>query len=676
MKKLNLLLFLIQFLKTNFIKTCIVLLGLFLTATSCNSTPQISEESETISVLFSHQSGFYDSDFFLKLHSDIGDTILYTLDGSFPDINNVGGVQYKIKPCIDCEFEYRTIETFIYNEPIKVYDRSSEENNVSTIPNSYIKFAPPPNRLDKATIIRAAILSEKKSNSIYTKVYFIGDTLKNYLSLPVLSLVIQEDDFWGYKRGIYVPGKNFNPENLDYSGNHFQRGSDWERPVYAEYFDTNADIGFSQQLGLRIHGGTSRKFSNRSLRLYARSKYGKNVIEYPLFKNRDRHVHKRLKLRTSGQDIIHTLFRDALMCNLMINTNVITEDYHQVNLFINGEYWGIFNIRERFDNHYVERNFDIPRDEVEILDNWRVTNSNYELFRDFVTKIDSDKKLYYKIVSHFIDLNSFIDKKIAEIFFGRWDIHWEIWRQSNNKCSKWQWVLWDMDVGMGLPNVWGPEWSHNAEVDANYLKPFLTDYRTETLNLEFYHIMQNPIIRNIFINRFAEMMSSNLSEERIMQKIKVISENIKPSIPKHIDRWLSVEGIPSMEHWYHSIELMKDFAKNRHQHVYNHLLEHFKIEGISEVKVKNTTKNGTIKINGNELSNLIDETINPKNKYWECLYFKNIPVELSIVPNSKNKFIGWEVNGQIFSEKEKITLLFSDDQYLIIPVFKLSNMML
>jgi len=621
------------------------------------------ENGHSSEIQFSHDSGFYNAPFYLTLSSSsVHDTILYTVDGSLPLPQNTGGKTYIYKPGPESDFMERTLKTFVYDAPINIKDRSEENNQVSTIPNSYIKFAPPLVTLDKSTVVRAAVQKADTTGEVFSRVYFVGNHLQSYLNLPVLSLAVAEDDFWGYEQGIYVPGINYNPANLRFSGNHFQRGDEWERTVHVHYFDTNGDAGFSQLMGIRIHGGTSRIYSNRSLRLYARSDYGNNVLTYPLFENSRNITHKRLKLRTSGQDIKHTFFRDALMTKLMMNRTPIREDYHPVNLFINGEYWGITNIRERFDNHYVEQNLGIDRDRVEILDHWTYTNDNYETFRSYVGEEDPGNDDFFDFINQKINIQSLLDLRIAEVFFGRWDIHWKTWRVPDSDFDKWQWVLWDFDVGMSLPNAWGPEWSHYAPYDANYLKPFLTDYRIETLNYEFSRMMQNQTVRNMFINSFADMLNSNLSKNHILQEIDHFKNLIEPAVPKHVERWLSVEGIPSVDHWYKSIGILKRFAEHRHPHIYEHIKEYFNIDDTIEIKtdVSNQYK-GYVKINTLKIhppTPGISEFPYP----FSGTYFQGIPVEVEAIPNPGYRFSHWE--GASSSTSATITLDNHEDVFL------------
>ena len=119
----------------------------------------------------------------------------------------------------------------------------------------------------QAVVVRAqAFLPDGTSGPVSSVTYFMGmDT-----SLPMLSLIIDPDDFWDDERGIYV--------------NHWQRGPDWERPVDLTYVAAGGETGFQIGAGVRMHGGWTRYFSDKkSLRLYFRELYGARKLNYPLF---------------------------------------------------------------------------------------------------------------------------------------------------------------------------------------------------------------------------------------------------------------------------------------------------------------------------------------------------------------------------------------------------------
>ena len=627
---------------------------------------------------FSAESGFYDEPFTLEITTDVDEAvILYTLDGSKPNPDHIGGATYELEMVVGGGLTERVMETFVYSSPLEIIDRSSQPNSISTIATHHNMFNIPASTIAKAMVIRAAIFAGEQVGPVSTNTYFVGEQMRNFLGLPVLSLAVQEDAFWSYEEGIIVPGTHFDPNQVPIwrnNGNPYQRGRDWEREVHAEYFNRSGSTGFSQKTGIRVHGGTSRFFVNRSMRLYARSDYGKSTIEYPLFPNRGAQVHKRFKLRTSGQDYVSTYFRDALMTLLVIESEVTAEDYHPVNLFINGEYWGITNIRERFDHHYAERNFGIPRDDVEILPSWGSTNDHYNEFRTFVDETSPIEPGYYGDINKWIYLDSLLDLKIAEIFFGRYDHHWEVWRDGRDPESRWRWVMWDFDVGMLLPG-YSPagrsEWQGPDEIDitVNYLERFLEDYYTSTFNREFSGIMRNRDVRNRFLNRLALMMSTNLSDEYINSEIDRIKKKLEPSIPDHIERWRTSHGrIGNMENWYDQIDFLRDFANRRQEIVYQQAVDYFGLPGIATLEIEQAFGEGIVLLEDEPLNRFITGRVYDASlTSWSGTFFRNVPVTLTAQPEAGYRFVGW--TGDIDSNEKTIELDLSSS-ISVRPVFE------
>ena len=76
---------------------------------------------------------------------------------------------------------------------------------------------------------------------------------------------------------------------------------------------------------------------------------------------------KSVVLRNSGGDFNKSNFRDGLMTHLATETGLVTQAFQPVVVYINGEYWGIQNLREKINEHFVEANFDVDKDSIDIV---------------------------------------------------------------------------------------------------------------------------------------------------------------------------------------------------------------------------------------------------------------------------------------------------------------------
>jgi len=303
----------------------------------------------------SHQSGFYNSEFELELLSqDKESTIYYTLDGSTP-----------------------TTKDLLYGNSILIQDNANSINLIPTTPlqgpqqlSDFIWL--PPKDINKASILRfGAFKNDSLQGAIQSKIYFIGEDFKKRYEFPIISLITDNLNLFNYEDGIYIPGKRFDEEGFTNSywpiGNYHNRGIKWEKNVHISYFEHNLELGFETNAGMRVRGFGSAIFPQKSLNIYFREEYGLNTVSYPIFLNSSTEMHKRLILRNSGNDFLSTHFKDALLQNLLSTTNLELQKFRPSVVFLNGEYWGIHNIREKYDRYYFKYNYMLDEDSINII---------------------------------------------------------------------------------------------------------------------------------------------------------------------------------------------------------------------------------------------------------------------------------------------------------------------
>ena len=382
---------------------------------------------------FSQPAGFYANSLTLELHSSDPDThILYTLDGSEPNALSAR-----------------------YEHPFSVVDRSSEPNGISMISGTSTNnqhtdgWKAPKGLVRKITVIRARAYREGALPSpTVGHSYAIGPATN--AGLPVISLSLAPESLFDFDRGIYMLGRTFvdwrrsHPSEVltgHTPANYTQRGPDWERPALLEYFDPAGALAFSRDVRLDIQGQSSRSFRQKSLGV----KTVAGAIPYELFPGLRRHgdgtpLHEfqHLRLRNSGNDWAYTLFRDALCHRLAEGLGIDTEAYRPVIVFLNGEYWGIHNIREQHDADYLHSHYDVPKEQAVICsaDGSLVegpTNANQSFLdlRHYLETHDLSVPVNYELVTRQIDIRNFIRYHAACVYFGNAD--WphnnlQVWR--------------------------------------------------------------------------------------------------------------------------------------------------------------------------------------------------------------------------------------------------------
>jgi hypothetical protein len=304
---------------------------------------------------FSHDSGVYDESFILEITPKIkGSRLIYTLDGSFPDL------------VLNPE------NTFIYKQPIKIIDthRSTTLSSkwYATENSTY------PQRGENMIPYSGIVVRAKTEFSSENSAFFIFSNLGE-ITLPIISLTMENNYLIDPETGLYTGGSDYENylKSADYDeslttnfpANFLNRGIDWERPLKTHtrnaviFHYCNASKCLKQNIGVRIHGATTRRNPMKSLRLYAREEYGKPYFEGKFFKDQRISRFKRLLLRSSGQDWGVTLLANGTYHTIAKSLDVETQNYQPTVLFINGEYWGIHNLRERYDRFYFSEKYNV-----------------------------------------------------------------------------------------------------------------------------------------------------------------------------------------------------------------------------------------------------------------------------------------------------------------------------
>lgn len=623
------------------------------------ATPNASNDNSQTIVLepvFSHQAGFYTEEIELELSVSQEDTKVYfTLDGSDPKPGDP--------------------HTFEYTGKIKIKSRAGDPNVLSMIETGEYFWDPPLGEVFKCSMVKAvAIRSDGSKSRTVTKSYFIDPNMLTRYSLPVISIVTDEANLFDKNTGIYL--------------NHNESGPDWERPAHVEFFEKDGTLGFSQYCGIRLHGIGSKSFSQKSLRLYADRGYDyKDKISYNIFPGLTDKVtgksitdFKRLILRNSGSDWPNSMFRDAMMQKLVSHLNLDTQAYRPSVVFIDGEYWGIHNIRERYDNLYFASHYNLDKDKVALLEvpfdfgysgkltvNEGTTQDAEAYTNDitnFIKSNDITQKENYEYLKTKMDMDNFIDYQVANIYFANGD-----WPQNNvsmwkyktedglyhpeapyGQDGRWRWIIKDTDFGfcgpmMGAGGITHDTLSHASESTQNEWSVIL-----------FKKLLENTEFRNAFINRMADYLNTCFDSALVIDTIDEMKDAIASSIPEHNARWQAIFD------WDSDVELMRTFAKERPDNVINHIINKFNslgVTGTNSIKLETDTTKGFIRINSIDLK-ASTRGVNTSES-WTGNYFNGVPLTIKAVAEDGYVFDRWEGTTET---SDTITLTPSEDMHL------------
>lgn len=481
-------------------------------------------------------------------------------------------------------------------------------------------------------------------------------------SLPIMSLSTEPDNLFSNEEGIYVFGNNASSSD-DYPYFNANFWEDWERPIHIEFYDDSKVLGFKFDGGVKIFGGWSRGLPQKSLSIFTRSQYGISELEYNLFPDKPLDIFEAFVLRNSGNDWFgldygggmwstNVMFRDALMTGLAQDTDLDLQYYRPCVVYLNGEYWGIHNIREKINEHFIASNNNINPDDINRLElNAEViqgNNTEYNNLINFVQNNDMNISKNYNYVNEEVDINNFIDYYIFNIFFGNTDWPGNNIKFWNSPSTKWRWILYDTDFGFSLANPInsGYNYSHNTlsfaleENGSGWPNPPWS-------TLLFRKLMDNSTFKNKFINRFCYYLSTTFNSSNIDQKMDIIIKNINSEISSHCVKWGS-----NINTWNSNINTLNIFKLNRKGFMYQHIRNNFDLSERSTL---------TININIPDKNLVLIEDIQIMNSY-NGEYYNDIPIRLEALNTTEYIFVNWSDG---FSGTDNIIEINIKDNYNI-----------
>lgn len=512
-------------------------------------------------ISLSHEPGFYYEEFELDLSNPHNHQIRFTTDGSEPDLSSN-----------------------VWSGSFTLEDRSEEPSSISSIPTTapnllgHVLWEEPIGNVFKGTAIRfRSFFAGTPSSHVISGSFFVHPNAELRYSLAVISILTDSLSLFEYDSGIYVPGATYAADpngggDLG-TGNYHQRGANWERRAHVQLINEQGEIELSQDVGIRIHGAGSRIFPQKSLRIYAREEYGETTIDHEVFPALDEDDFKILLLRNTGQDFTFGMPQDILANELAKELNQATLAFRPVVVFINGEYWGIQNLRERYDHHYLEQFHQLPEDSIDIIENYYgvATKGDGEAFDELYQFLESND---LSIQSNFdyadskMDMEDFIDNTLIRMYMGCYD--WpgnnvRMWRE-RSATGKFRWLLLDSDVCMGNELFNSLEHATTPDHDGWPNPPEST--------LFLRKLLENDGFKQRFISRMSELLSTVFSRDNVESELTRLYDIYAPEYNEHNDRWRALPAGQTLEDNY---EKLMEVARLRPCYVRQHFMEYFQL---------------------------------------------------------------------------------------------------
>ena len=520
-------------------------------------------------------------------------------------------------------------------------------------------WLPPVANQPKLVIVRSQQIANSglKSNQTVRSIF----TTVPEFNLPIVSLITDSLGFFDPEKGISVYGNN--PD-----GNYNLRGRQSERLVYMHVFDSLGNLKYETSAGMRIKGNGSRHSAMKNLRFIQRSLY-------PGVQGEETAFLAKYSLLRGGGHRPDCFGRDYLSQKFVATLPFLKSKPSMYACYMNGEFWGIYDLRANIDEAYVESHFALPKDSSAFADHtYIVQTENYADTLEFANLTlfaqnnDLSVEANYNYVSSRLDLEEFISVNCAQIFLGNADYPrtnngWFVVRNGHSK-SKWHNYFFDLDGGFG------------GDCDTilrtfNALSYYLQTGTTEwtKANRLLRNLLNNPEFEQRFASDMADLLNSNFRADVLQTHYNNYLNEIEPNRLLQVNRWgypsVATTLIdryaetPSLTKWDELNNAMSLYLDSRQRYVFRHFMNYFGYPDSSRIYLNvSDAVAGTIQVN----SLLLHAETPGFDQYpWNGLYFQSVPVALTAFAKRGYRFDQWS-NGQTTPEQ---TILLQSDSTLL-----------
>ncbi len=357
-----------------------------------------------------------------------------------------------------------------------------------------------------------------------------------------------------------------------------------EYDVFTEYYEADGTLGVSFPSGLRPKGKSSLSLPQNSLTIALRNAYGQQHVTYPFFPQSDMVTFSNLTLRNAGQDAAAARIRDSFVHAVCNGIDVDTVHTRPVVVYINGKYFGLYDLAEEQNEEYLASYYNVDSDDIELV-NHRTTqitgeSTEYKRIIQYARTWELKDDDVFAEFAKLVDVDACIDYLIAQIYFGNGDvINNRFWRTSDY-FSKWRPLFFDLDFCLRNND-------ENRNVFNRYLSPTPSiggmDSQGNTLTTELYifsGLMENEAWRDRFVERFVQLAVTQFDTERVLTVFDGMTAQMQSEMQAHIQKW---HRPYSLQTWQSEIAELRSALEKRQSIALKQLQNYF---NVSDEKVQ------------------------------------------------------------------------------------------
>ena len=415
-----------------------------------------------------------------------------------------------------------------------------------------------------------------------------------YHTMPVVSLVTDPDELWNPEDGMFTVGDNVDKsEGIPFKNTVYREFGKIPREGFVEMYLTDGTQLLNQGMEFSLQGQYSLDMPQKTLKLKAKSKYGDKYFYASLFPDLEFTEYKGFVLRNSGNDCPWTRINDACQSQLIGAFNeytdtpstVIYQDWQPVVVYINGQYWGHYNLRERADRYFIAQHEGYPlemADQVDVLEgNAKLVYGSDREYDNMIARVKKSSPgtnpddLQYILDN--IDVDNYFDYIAFEMFFGNSDPGNIRYYKMRVEGAKWRWIFYDTDYGLFKSSFDSPT-SYLRETGAG---------QQRIQNTLIVKLLENDEMLDKFLTRLGEIYQF-LTTEKMIEVFDSMASVLEPEMKLHFARWaeqndravnfdspLTPEG--AWTYWIERLNFTRNVMKKRPTYFYDLVQERFKL---------------------------------------------------------------------------------------------------
>lgn len=435
-----------------------------------------------------------------------------------------------------------------------------------------------------ATLRARAFKPDYQPSEVETQSYFVNALH----TLPIVSLSIDPYELYNAETGMFVAGPNIDKsKGIPFRNAIYREFGKVPRSCYVEYYSLDNTLIFAQGLEVSLSGANSLDIPQKSLKFRAKSKEGAKYIDATLFDDRPFTQYKSFVLRMGGNDGLWTRLVDGLQSQLVdeLNTTVIHQAWKPVVVYINGIYWGHYNLRERKDRYFVAQHEGLPLEQADNMD--IITGggrTDFGTAKEYNALIKEAKNLSpgkseedLKYLTDRVDVENLFDYMAIQMYFGNSDVGNMLIYKLHGEGQKFKWLLFDMDYGL-----------FNSAYDSpkSYTKTSGMG-QDNVNNTIFRKLLENDTLKDAFLTRLGEIFQ-RFTTEHMIAKLDSMTAQIVTEMPLHFARWSEftdkaiIAEVPSaaeagLRYWQQRVDRLKNVMKKRPNLFYGFAQDAFKL---------------------------------------------------------------------------------------------------